>query len=61
MPGIAENALYVSSEAIAFQKYTNQYVSLQEGELVMLDIQHPLSFQDRIQTFKVKQKVQKTF
>jgi len=46
--------LYVSSEAIAFQKYTNQYVSLQEGELVMLDINNPLRFKDRIQTFNNK-------
>ena len=52
--GISENAFYVSSEAIAFQKYTNQYVSLQEGELVKLDLDNPLGLQDRIQTFKTK-------
>lgn len=37
--GIGDEAIYVASEKIGFQKYTNRYVSVKEGEIIELSNQ----------------------
>ena len=36
--GFDEDSLYVASERIAFEKYTQNYIVLEDGEALLLDL-----------------------
>jgi len=36
--GLSNEAIFVASEKIAFEKYTSQYFDVQEGEIIELDL-----------------------
>ena len=38
MIGFGESALYISSEPIAFHKYTNEFIRLEDREIILLSL-----------------------
>lgn len=38
--GIHPDHIYIASERIAFEKYTQNYVALEDGEVILLDLHH---------------------
>ncbi|KAL4468899.1 hypothetical protein ABPG72_009169 [Tetrahymena utriculariae] len=60
--GIATDAIYVASEKIAFEKYTSNYILLQDGELMEFNLKNMSEFyknnKDRIQVIQEKNEVQ---
>ncbi|EAR90097.2 glucosamine-fructose-6-phosphate aminotransferase [isomerizing] protein, putative (macronuclear) [Tetrahymena thermophila SB210] len=60
--GIATDSIYVASEKIAFEKYTSNYILLQDGELMEFNLKNMSEFyknnKDRIQVIKEKNEVQ---
>lgn len=37
--GFAKDGLFVSSELIAFQKYTNEFIRLKDREIIQLNLE----------------------
>lgn len=50
--GIGEDAMYIASEISAFSKYTKKYLTLQEDELIILDLKKKHIEHSRIQHSK---------
>ena len=42
--GLHEDTIYIASERLAFEKYTNHYVTLNDGEIILLDIENRSNF-----------------
>lgn len=42
--GLHEENIYVASERIAFEKYTQNYVALEDNEVILLDINNRSEF-----------------
>jgi len=42
--GFDEESIYVASERIAFEKYTQNYISLDDGEAILLDLNKRYSY-----------------
>ena len=42
--GLHEDSIYIASERLAFEKYTNHYVTLNDGEIILLDIENRKNF-----------------
>ena len=42
--GMSDDGVYIASEYIAFQKYTSNYVFLEDGEIIILDIKNKQEF-----------------
>jgi len=52
--GFSQNAIYVASESVAFEKYTSNYIKLEDKEIVYIDLKNKQDFykniKERIQT-----------
>jgi len=42
--GLHEETIYIASERLAFERYTNHYVNLNDGEIILLDIENRKNF-----------------
>jgi glucosamine--fructose-6-phosphate aminotransferase (isomerizing) len=62
--GFDEHSLYVASERIAFEKYTQNYIVLEDGEALLLDLTKRSSFlamfRERLNIIQEKVHVQLT-
>ena len=46
--GYNNDGIYVASEKIAFERYTQNYISLKDGEVMLLKLQERQSFFNQI-------------
>jgi len=42
--GLHKDSIYVASERVAFEKYTQNYISLEDGEVILLDLKNRNEF-----------------
>lgn len=49
--GFGVESFFVSSEPIAFSKYTNKYIRLREREVMRISLKEDMKVEERIQTF----------
>lgn len=42
--GLHEDSIFVASEKIAFEKYTDNFISMRDGEVIELDLNHRREF-----------------
>ena len=64
--GFGQSALYISSEAIAFHKYTNSFIRLEDREILLLSLDKSIkeSVKERLITFdsvEIKEKPSEGF
>jgi glucosamine--fructose-6-phosphate aminotransferase (isomerizing) len=38
--GLHEDSIYIASERIAFEKYTSNFITLNDGEMILLDLEN---------------------
>jgi glucosamine--fructose-6-phosphate aminotransferase (isomerizing) len=48
--GLHDDSIFVASEKIAFEKYTSNFISLKDGEVMELDIDTRREFYSRVKT-----------
>jgi len=42
--GINDSGIFIASEYVAFQKHTSNYIYMEDGEIVILDLDHRETF-----------------